>query len=97
MAARGGLATIVIAVVTAAVSLAILATDNLSGMAIAGGFIPLRFDGGTVPADHYFAVPAWLTPLTATRLPYPTWMSRTLSKSLTLPPRFRDRPARPWD
>ncbi|VVT07495.1 Membrane associated serine protease, rhomboid family [Sphingomonas sp. EC-HK361] len=66
MAARGGLATIVIAVVTAAVSLAILATDNLSGMAIAGGFIPLRFDGGVAPADHYFAVPAWLTPLTAT-------------------------------
>ena len=61
-----GWATIAIAVATAVVSLAILATDHLPSLAISGGFIPLRMDGGVVPPDHYFAVPAWLTPLSAT-------------------------------
>lgn len=61
-----GWATIAIAVATAVASLLVLATGDLPNIAITGGFIPLRMDGGILPADHYFAVPALLTPLSAT-------------------------------
>lgn len=30
------------------------------------GFIPLRVTASSIPADHLFLLPAWLTPLTAT-------------------------------
>ena len=51
-----------IAVVTAAVSLLLLATGLEIG-AIEGGFIPARTG---MLADHPFLLPVWITPLTAT-------------------------------
>lgn len=47
-------------------SLLILTAGWLPEAAIGGGVIPLRLGGAVMPADHGFAVPAWLTPLTAT-------------------------------
>ncbi|SFP63595.1 rhomboid family intramembrane serine protease [Sphingomonas rubra] len=57
--------TAAIAAVTVLVSLLILLTGNLPAAAIDGGFIPARAGAGSL-ADHGFALPAWLTPATAT-------------------------------
>ncbi len=59
-------ATTAIAAVTAAVSLALIVTGMVPDAAVAGGFIPLRFEGAALPPDFGFAVPTILTPLTAT-------------------------------
>ncbi len=44
----------------------VLLTGNLVPAAIDSGFIPLRLTGPAMPVDHGFALPAWLTPLSAT-------------------------------
>ncbi len=59
-------ATTAIAAVTAAVSLALIVTGMVPDAAVAGGFIPLRFEGAALPPDFGFAMPTILTPLTAT-------------------------------
>ena len=59
-------ATVVLTVVTLAVSLLILLAGWLPEAAIGGGVIPARLGGALLPADHGMALPAWLTPLSAT-------------------------------
>lgn len=61
--ARG---TVIVAAVTVAVSLYLLFSGWQEAALFSGGFIPLRMDGVAMPADHGFALPAWLTPLSAT-------------------------------
>lgn len=65
MERRAG-ATTGIAVATALVSALLILTGLLSQAAIGAGFIPLRIEGAALPSGLAFAVPAWLTPLTAT-------------------------------
>jgi membrane associated rhomboid family serine protease len=61
---RGKLsATIVLTAATALVSALILLTGNLDRAAVALGFIPARLGGAQLLEP---AIPAWLTPLTAT-------------------------------
>lgn len=57
--------TATLAVATALASLVILVIGALPVAAIAGGFIPSRV-GGSALAGQIFALPAWMTPLTAT-------------------------------
>lgn len=57
--------TAALAVVTALASLLILLTGTLPVAAVSGGFIPLRIGGGAI-AGQVFALPVWMTPLTAT-------------------------------
>lgn len=63
---RDAPATTVLTVATLVVSLLILLTGWLPEAAFSGGVIPLRLSGAAMPAGHGFAVPVWLTPLTAT-------------------------------
>ena len=57
-------ATMTIAVATAASYVLVAAIDGGPHAAMAGGFIPARFSGLAVPG----ALPAWITPLSATLL-----------------------------
>lgn len=59
-------ATTVIAAATVLVSALLILTGMLSQVAIGAGFIPLRVEGAVLPSGLAVAVPAWLTPLTAT-------------------------------
>jgi membrane associated rhomboid family serine protease len=68
MTLRDAPATAGLTGLTVLVSGLILATGRLSWSAIAGGFIPARMTGALLPVDFGWAVPAWLTPLSATLL-----------------------------
>jgi len=59
-------ATVVIAAATALVSALLILTGGLSHAAIGAGFMPVRVEGAMLPANMPFAMPLWLTPLTAT-------------------------------
>lgn len=64
MQARAGVATLSLAAVTAAVSLAVMLAGLDVEVAARAGFIPARFGGFGVAG----AIPAWLTPFSATLL-----------------------------
>ncbi len=59
-------ATAVLTVATLVTSGLILLTGSLPWWAVNAGFIPLRVDTAVIATAHHFAVPAWVTPLTAT-------------------------------
>ena len=64
MKPRAGIATLSLAAVTAAVSLAVMVAGLDVEAAARAGFIPARFGGFEVAG----AIPAWLTPFSATLL-----------------------------
>jgi membrane associated rhomboid family serine protease len=64
MKPRAGIATLSLAAVTAAVSLAVMVAGLDVDAAARAGFIPARFGGFEVAG----AIPAWLTPFSATLL-----------------------------
>ncbi|KQM65081.1 protease [Sphingomonas sp. Leaf17] len=61
-------ATIVIAAITVVASVGVFLSGSLPYAAIAGGFIPVRFDASVMAGEMPWLMPAWLTPLTATLL-----------------------------
>ena len=65
MRVRRVTATLVLAAVTIAVSLAVTATGQEGAAAIGAGFIPARADGAALPPE-YWSLPVWVTPLSAT-------------------------------
>ena len=68
MTFREARATTVIAVATIIVSGIVMLAGVLPEAALGGGFIPARVGGALLPPDLGFAVPMWLTPLSATLL-----------------------------
>jgi membrane associated rhomboid family serine protease len=65
MRAGSAPATVALAAATTAASLLILVAGWLGPAAVLGGFVPERFAGLVLPPE-LLAVPAWLTPLSAT-------------------------------
>jgi membrane associated rhomboid family serine protease len=59
-------ATVTIAAATTAASVMLLLSGWLPYAAVLGGFVPERFTGLVIPSELGTAVPAWLTPLSAT-------------------------------
>lgn len=62
----GAPATVALVAAITAASTFILLSGWVEPMAVLGGFIPDRFRGLALPAELGFAVPVWLTPLSAT-------------------------------
>lgn len=66
MRAAAAPATVGLVAATVAASVFILLSGSLETAAVLGGFIAERFQGLEIPTELGSAVPAWLTPLSAT-------------------------------